>query len=49
MIPRLFSRSALSIPMPLSETVRVRASLSTVISILKSPRSMPTALSVRAW
>ncbi|CAN3966661.1 hypothetical protein HEAFMP_HEAFMP_12545, partial [Dysosmobacter welbionis] len=44
----MFSRSSLSMPMPLSETVRVRCSLSTLISILKSLRLMPTASSVRA-
>ena len=48
MMPRLFSRSSLSMPMPLSETVRVRPSLSTLISILKSLRLMPTESSVRA-
>ena len=47
-MPRLFSRSSLSMPIPLSVMVRVRASLSALISILKSERVMPSLSSVRA-
>ena len=36
MTPRLFSKSSLSMPMPLSSTVTVRASLSEDTLILKS-------------
>ena len=48
MVPRLASSSSLVMPMPLSLTVRVRAILSAVMTILKSDRFIPTLSSVRA-
>ena len=48
MVPRLFSISSWVMPMPLSDTVRVRASLSGTTTILKSSRFSPTFSSVRA-
>ncbi len=47
MVPRLLSSSSLVIPMPLSEMIKVRASLSTVILMLKSSLSRPTFWSVK--
>ena len=48
MVPRLFSKSFLSMPMPLSVTVSVRLSLSAWSIILKSLLVMPSVSSVRA-
>ena len=49
MTPRLLSSSSFVMPMPLSDTVIVRASLSGVTRILKSLRAMPTFSSVSDW
>ena len=47
MVPRFFSSSSLVMPMPLSDTVRVRLSLSTVRWIFRSSLLMPMVVSVR--
>ena len=47
MTPRFCSSSSFVMPMPLSETVMVRASSSMETSMRKSSRLMPTLSSVR--
>ena len=47
MVPRLDSRSSRVMPMPLSDTVRVRFSLSGTMVIFRSARLTPMESSVR--
>ena len=47
MVPRFCSNSSRVMPMPLSETVSIRFSLSRVSRMRKSSRFIPTEVSVR--